>query len=209
GSSYDSRVPDPPTHLAFISAASTNSKWPTADSKCQPSSVSYTTTSSSADASGNVLENVLHSFVAEEMQCFLFESIDLEKKAGSKFKFITKMLPGLKINKVRCYSISELGTFCKENVQGKKVGFKESEDMEKGASEVYGMIAGYGDDAVIPAVDAADGIFDDGVFGAAGNGSDGVSVAAGVGADGVSVAAGVGADSVSVASSDATDAETE
>ncbi|GKG47929.1 hypothetical protein Tco_0507414, partial [Tanacetum coccineum] len=57
---------------------------------------------------------------------------------------------------------------------------------EKGASEVYGMIAGYGDDAVIPAVDAA------------GNGSDGVSVAAGVGADGSSAT-----------SSDATDAETQ
>ncbi|GJS79519.1 putative ribonuclease H-like domain-containing protein [Tanacetum coccineum] len=158
----------------------------------------YTTTSSSADASGNVLENVLHSFVAEEMQCFLFESIDLEKKAGSKFKFITKMLPGLKINKVRCYSISELGTFCKENVQGKKVGFKESEDMEKGASEVYGMIAGYVNDAVIPAVDAADGVSTDGIF------ADGVFVATGNGFDGVSVA-----DGVSVTSSDATDAETQ
>ncbi|GKA62553.1 hypothetical protein Tco_0762072 [Tanacetum coccineum] len=79
----------------------------------------------------------------------------------------------------------------------------ESDDMEKGASEVYGMLAGYGDDVVIPAVDAADrvstdGIFDDGVFGAVGNGSDGVSVAAGVGADGVSVT-----------SSNATDAETQ
>ncbi|GKC86281.1 hypothetical protein Tco_1141998 [Tanacetum coccineum] len=65
GSSYDSRVPAAPTHSAFISAASTNSKWSTADSKCQPSSVSYTTTSSSVGASCNVLENVLHSFVAE------------------------------------------------------------------------------------------------------------------------------------------------
>ncbi|GJU05477.1 putative ribonuclease H-like domain-containing protein [Tanacetum coccineum] len=44
--SYDSRVPAAPTHSAFISAASTNSKWSTADSKCQPSSVSYTATSS-------------------------------------------------------------------------------------------------------------------------------------------------------------------
>ncbi|GKF41729.1 hypothetical protein Tco_0125071 [Tanacetum coccineum] len=34
--------------------------------------------------------------------------------------------------------------------------------MEKGASEVYGMIAGYGDDAVIPAVDAV-GVGADGV----------------------------------------------
>ncbi|GKF32560.1 hypothetical protein Tco_0102358, partial [Tanacetum coccineum] len=78
GSSYDSRVPAAPTHLAFISAASTNSKWSTADSKCQPSSVSYTTTSSSADASGNVLENVLHSFVAESnpQQQITYEDFD-------------------------------------------------------------------------------------------------------------------------------------
>ncbi|GKG44019.1 hypothetical protein Tco_0483112, partial [Tanacetum coccineum] len=81
----------------------------------------------------------------------------------------------------------------------------ESEDiMEKGASEVYGMIAGYGDDTIIPTGDAVDGggrdsFSADGVFVAAGNGSDGVSVTAGVGADGVFVAAGVGADGVSVA----------
>ncbi|GKA08708.1 hypothetical protein Tco_0688039 [Tanacetum coccineum] len=53
-------------------------------------------------------------------------------------------------------------------------------------------LPGYGDDVVIPAVDAADGVSTDGIFAtgvfvAAGNGSDGVSVAAGVGADGVSV----------------------
>ncbi|GJR27786.1 putative ribonuclease H-like domain-containing protein [Tanacetum coccineum] len=46
GSSYDSRVPAALTYSAFISAASTNSKWSTAESKCQPSSISYTTTSS-------------------------------------------------------------------------------------------------------------------------------------------------------------------
>ncbi|GKE77423.1 hypothetical protein Tco_1543543, partial [Tanacetum coccineum] len=73
----------------------------------------------------------------------------------------------------------------------------ESEELEKGASEVYGMIAGYGDATIIPTSDAAD------------VGVDGVSVATSVVADGVSVAADVGADSVSVASSDATDAETE
>ncbi|GJR09389.1 ribonuclease H-like domain-containing protein [Tanacetum coccineum] len=78
GSSYDSRVPAAPSHSAFISAASTNSKWSTADSKGQPSSVSYTTTSSSANASGNVLENVLHSFVAESdpQQQITYEDFD-------------------------------------------------------------------------------------------------------------------------------------
>ncbi|GJU12872.1 hypothetical protein Tco_1135268 [Tanacetum coccineum] len=57
---------------------STNSKWSTADSKGQPSTVSYTTTSSSADASGNVIENVLHSFVAESdpQQQITYEDFD-------------------------------------------------------------------------------------------------------------------------------------
>ncbi|GJX26904.1 putative ribonuclease H-like domain-containing protein [Tanacetum coccineum] len=261
GSSYDSRVPAAPTHSAFISAASTNSKWSTADSKCQPSSVSYTTTSSSADASGNVLENVLHSFVAESdpQQQITYEDFDqigkldleeldikwqmamlsvrinrFEKKAGRKFKFNNKDAARFDKKKVRCYQCSELGHFARE-CTGKKVDSKtrysqfkikeldkseepkalvsvdsmlnwsdhESEDMEKGASEVYGMIAGYGDDAVIPAVDAADGVSTDGIF------ADGVFVATGNGFDGVSVAAGVGADGVSVTSSDATDAETQ
>ncbi|GJZ31662.1 putative ribonuclease H-like domain-containing protein [Tanacetum coccineum] len=261
GSSYDSRVPAAPTHSAFISAASTNSKWSTDGSKCQPSSVSYTTTSSSADASGNVIENVLHSFVAESdpQQQITYEDFDqigkldleeldikwqmamlsvrinrFEKKAGRKFKFNNKDAARFDKKKVRCYQCSELGHFARE-CTGKKVDSKtrysqfkikeldkseepkalvsvdsmlnwsdhESEDMEKGASEVYGMIAGYGDDAVIPAVDAADGVSTDGIF------ADGVFVATGNGSDGVSVAAGVGADGVSVTSSDATDAETQ
>ncbi|GJX57133.1 ribonuclease H-like domain-containing protein [Tanacetum coccineum] len=229
GSSYDSRVHAAPSYSAFISAASTNSKWSTADSKGQPSSVSYTTTSSSADASGNVLENVLHSFVAESdpQQQITYEDFDqigkldleeldikwqmamlsvrinrFEKKAGRKFKFNNKDAARFDKKKVRCYQCSELGHFARE-CTGKKVDSKtrysqfkikeldkseepkalvsvdsmlnwsdhESEDMEKGASEVYGMIAGYGDDAVIPAVDAADGVSTDGIF------ADGVFVA--------------------------------
>ncbi|GKF78531.1 hypothetical protein Tco_0234099, partial [Tanacetum coccineum] len=84
----------------------------------------------------------------------------------------------------------------------------KSEDMEKGASEVYGMIAGYGDDTIIPTGDAADGGGRDS-FIADGTDADGVFVAAGTDSDGVFVAADVGVDSVSVATSDATDAETE
>ncbi|GKB06354.1 putative ribonuclease H-like domain-containing protein [Tanacetum coccineum] len=231
GSSYDSRVPAAPTHSAFISAASTNSKWSTADSKGQPSTISYTTTSSSADASGNVLENVLHSFVAESdpQQQITYEDFDqigkldleeldikwqmamlsvrinrFEKKAGRKFKFNNKDAARFDKKKVRCYQCSELGHFARE-CTGKKVDSKtrysqfkikeldkseepkalvsvdsmlnwsdhESEDMEKGASEVYGMIAGYGDDTIIPTGDAADGGGRDSFS------ADGVSVAAG------------------------------
>ncbi|GJZ81265.1 ribonuclease H-like domain-containing protein [Tanacetum coccineum] len=210
GSSYDSRVPAAPSHSAFISAASTNSKWSTADSKGQPSSVSYTTTSSSANALGNLDLEELD--IKWQMAMLSVRINRFEKKAGRKFKFNNKDAARFDKTKVRCYQCSELGHFARE-CTGKKVDSKtrysqfkikeldkseepkalvsvdsmlnwsdhESENMEKGASEVYGMIAGYGDDAVIPAV----------------------------GADGASIAAGVGADGVSVASSDATDAETQ
>ncbi|GJY13065.1 ribonuclease H-like domain, reverse transcriptase, RNA-dependent DNA polymerase [Tanacetum coccineum] len=58
GSSYDSRGTSAPTHSAFISAASTNSKIPA--------------------ASSNVIENVLHSFVAESdpQQQITYEDFD-------------------------------------------------------------------------------------------------------------------------------------
>ncbi|GJS24472.1 putative ribonuclease H-like domain-containing protein [Tanacetum coccineum] len=272
GSSYDSRVPAAPTHSAFISAASTNSKWSTADSKGQPSTVNYTTASSSVDVSGNVLENVLHFFVAESdpKQQITYEDFDqigkmdleeldikwqmamllvrinrFKKKAGRKFKFNNNDSARFDKSKVKCYQCLELGHFARE-CYGKKVDSKtryskfkikemdkseepkalvsvdsilnwsdhESEELEKGASEVYGMITGYGDDIIIPTGDAANGggrdsSSADGVFVNAGNDAEGGFVAAGNDSDGVFVAAGVDADSVSVASSDATDAETE
>ncbi|GJV78585.1 reverse transcriptase domain-containing protein [Tanacetum coccineum] len=71
------RVPAAPTHSAFISAASTNSKWSLLIPKV-PTTLYYTTPSSSADASGNVLENVLHSFVAKSdpQQQITYEDFD-------------------------------------------------------------------------------------------------------------------------------------
>ncbi|GJU73395.1 putative ribonuclease H-like domain-containing protein [Tanacetum coccineum] len=136
-------------HKGYDSSSTNSSVGATADSKCQPSSVSYTTTSSSADASGNVLENVLHSFVAESdpQQQITYEDFDQIGNYAARFDK----------KKVMCYQCSELGHFARESI-GKKVDSKTSEDIEKGAFEVYGMIAGYGDDAVIPAVDAADGV---------------------------------------------------
>ncbi|GJW94120.1 hypothetical protein Tco_0173792 [Tanacetum coccineum] len=62
GSSYDSRGTSAPTHSAFVSAASTNSKMTYPD---QSHSTTFTTTSSIPAASSNVIESVLHSFVAE------------------------------------------------------------------------------------------------------------------------------------------------
>ncbi|GJX71613.1 hypothetical protein Tco_0308784 [Tanacetum coccineum] len=51
-----------PTHSAFISATSTNSKMSYPD---QSHSTTFTSASTSPAASSNVIENVLHSFVAE------------------------------------------------------------------------------------------------------------------------------------------------
>ncbi|GKD68830.1 ribonuclease H-like domain-containing protein, partial [Tanacetum coccineum] len=160
------------------------------------------------DASGNVFENVLHSFVAESdpQQQITYEDFDqigkFEKKAGRKFKFNNKDAARFDRKKVRCYQCSELRHFARE-CTWKKVDSKTSEDMEKGASEVYGMIAGYRDDTIIPIGDAADG------GGRDSSSADGVFVAAANDSDGVFVAVGVGADGVSVTSSDAIDAETQ
>ncbi|GJX09504.1 reverse transcriptase domain-containing protein [Tanacetum coccineum] len=58
GSSYDSRGTSAPTHSAFISVASTNSKMSYPD---QSHSTTFTSASSSPAASSNVIENVLTS----------------------------------------------------------------------------------------------------------------------------------------------------
>ncbi|GJY62779.1 putative ribonuclease H-like domain-containing protein [Tanacetum coccineum] len=75
GSSYDSRGTSAPTHSAFISAASTNSKMSYPE---QSHSTTFTSASSSPAASSNVIENVLHSFVAESdpQQQITYEDFD-------------------------------------------------------------------------------------------------------------------------------------
>ncbi|GJW09548.1 reverse transcriptase domain-containing protein [Tanacetum coccineum] len=73
--SYDSRGTSAPTHSAFISAASTNSKMSYPE---QSHSTTFTFASSSPAASSNVIENVLHSFVAESdpQQQITYEDFD-------------------------------------------------------------------------------------------------------------------------------------
>ncbi|GJZ39507.1 ribonuclease H-like domain-containing protein, partial [Tanacetum coccineum] len=140
-SSYDSRVTSAPTHSAFISAASTNSKLSYADSQNQSPSITYTTATSSTVASNNVIESVLHSFVAESdpQQQITYEDFDqirkldleeldikwqmamlfvrinrFEKKAGRKMKFNNKDAARFDKKKVKCYKCSELGHFARE-----------------------------------------------------------------------------------------------
>ncbi|GJU39878.1 putative ribonuclease H-like domain-containing protein [Tanacetum coccineum] len=197
GSSYDSRGTSAPTHSAFVSAASTNSKMTYPD---QSHSTTFTTASSIPAASSNVIESVLHSFVAESdpQQQITYEDFDqigkmdleeldikwqmamlsvrinrFEKKAGRKMKFNNKDAARFDKGKVKCYKCSELGHFARE-CTGKQVDSKaryssfklqelnkgeetkallsvdsmvnwsdhEGEDVEKGAAQVYGMIAG-------------------------------------------------------------------
>ncbi|GJV99775.1 putative ribonuclease H-like domain-containing protein [Tanacetum coccineum] len=156
-------------------------------------------------ASSNVMENVLHSFVAESdpQQQITYEDFDqiekmdleeldikwqmamlsvrinrFEKKAGRKMKFNNKDAARFDKKKVKYYKCSELGHFARE-CTGKKLDSKaryssfklkeldkieepkallsvdsmlnwsdhEGEDVENGAAQVYGMIAGAEEDA--------------------------------------------------------------
>ncbi|GJY94873.1 putative ribonuclease H-like domain-containing protein, partial [Tanacetum coccineum] len=211
-----------PTHSAFISAASTNSKMSYPD---QSYSTTFTSTSSSPTASSNVIENVLHSFVAESnpQQQITYEDFDqigkldleeldikwqmamlsvrinrFEKKAGRKMKFNNKDAARFDKKKVKCYKCSELGHFARE-CTGKQLDSKaryssfklkeldkteepkallsvdsmlnwsdhEGEDVESGAAQVYGMIAGAEEDAADSATDDVAGDVADGVSNAA------------------------------------------
>ncbi|GKB53336.1 putative ribonuclease H-like domain-containing protein [Tanacetum coccineum] len=222
GSSYDSRGTSAPTHSAFISAASTNSKMSYPD---QSHSTTFTSASSSPTASSNVIENVLHSFVAESdpQQQITYEDFDqigkldleeldikwqmamlsvrinrFEKKAGRKMKFNNKDAARFDKKKVKCYKCSELGHFARE-CTGKQLDSKaryssfklkeldkseepkallsvdsmlnwsdhEGEDVENGAAQVYGMIAGAEEDAAGSATGNATGDVADDVSNAA------------------------------------------
>ncbi|GJZ37893.1 putative ribonuclease H-like domain-containing protein [Tanacetum coccineum] len=222
GSSYDSRGTSAPTHSAFISAASTNSKMSYPD---QSHSTTFTSASSSPAASSNVIENVLHSFVAESdpQQQITYEDFDqigkldleeldikwqmamlsvrinrFEKKAGRKMKFNNKDAARFDKKKVKCYKCSELGHFARE-CTGKQLDSKaryssfklkeldkteepkallsvdsmlnwsdhKGEDVENGAAQVYGMIAGAEEDAAGSATGNATGDVADDVSNAA------------------------------------------
>ncbi|GJX70583.1 ribonuclease H-like domain-containing protein [Tanacetum coccineum] len=180
GSSYDSRGTSAPTHSAFISAASTNSKMSYADSQNQSPSITFTTASSSADTSSNVIESVLHSFVAESdpQQQITYEDFDQIRKLDLEELDIKWQCFLFDKKKVKCYKCSELGHFAREctrkqlDSKARYSAFKlkeldkseepkallsvdsmlnwsdhEGEDEEKGAAQVYGMIAGDDDDA--------------------------------------------------------------
>ncbi|GJU48615.1 putative ribonuclease H-like domain-containing protein [Tanacetum coccineum] len=200
GSSYDSRGTSAPTHSAFISAASTNSKMSYPD---QSHSTTFTSASSSPTASSNVMENIgkldLEELDIKWQMAMLFVRINIfEKKVRRKMKFNNKDAARFDKKKVKCYKCSELGHFARE-CTGKQLDSKaryssfklkeldkseepkallsvdsmlnwsdhEGEDVENGAAQVYGMIAGAEDDAAGSATGDATGDVADDVSNAA------------------------------------------
>ncbi|GKC58915.1 hypothetical protein Tco_1086513, partial [Tanacetum coccineum] len=174
GSSYDSRGISAPTHSAFISDASTNSKMSNADSQNQSPLITFTTASSSTHTSSNVIESVLHSFVAESdpQQQITYEDFDqigkldleeldikwqmamlsvrinrFEKKAGRKMKFNNRDAARFDKKKVpkALLSVDSMLNWSDH----------EGEDEEKGVAQIYWMIAGDDDDAAGDVFDAA------------------------------------------------------
>nr|GEU38672.1 ribonuclease H-like domain-containing protein [Tanacetum cinerariifolium] len=150
GSSYGSRSTTvAPTHSAFIGAASTNTKMVYSDQPSYSSLIFYTPV-----PSGSIMEDVLHSFVAEnkptqQLAYEDFEQVDQLEMEELDIKWqITKD--------------QQLGHFAREcNV--KKVdekarysAFKISETEE--AQQVYGLMARFESDFAIPAGNAAGGV---------------------------------------------------
>ncbi|GJV10414.1 putative ribonuclease H-like domain-containing protein [Tanacetum coccineum] len=121
GSSYDSRGTSAPTHSAFISAASTNSK------------MSY------ADSQNQSLLPLLH-------QVLILLAI-FEKKAGRKMKFNNNDAARYSAFKLKELDKSEEPKALLSVDSMLNWSDHEGEDEEKGAAQVYGMIAGDDDDA--------------------------------------------------------------
>ncbi|GJV76340.1 putative ribonuclease H-like domain-containing protein [Tanacetum coccineum] len=115
GSSYDSRGTFAPTHSAFISDASTNSKMSYADSQNQSPSITFTIASSSTDTSSNIRKLDLEELDIKWQMAMLFVRINsFEKKAGRKMKFNNRDAARFDKKKVKCYKCSELGHFARE-----------------------------------------------------------------------------------------------
>ncbi|GJV64033.1 ribonuclease H-like domain-containing protein [Tanacetum coccineum] len=136
GHSYSVKAAAAPTHSAFIGAASSGSKPTYSDQQRIVPSVSQT-----SGRSDNIMECVLHSFVAEneQDQDMIYEDFDqvdqlemeemdlkwqmamlslrinrFEKKAGRKMNYNNQQPARFDRRKVRCYKCLQLGHFARE-----------------------------------------------------------------------------------------------
>ncbi|GJR39174.1 putative ribonuclease H-like domain-containing protein [Tanacetum coccineum] len=136
GHSYGVKVAGAPTHSAFIGTACSGSKPTYSDQQSIVPSVSQT-----SGRSDNVMECVLHSFVAEneQDQDMIYEDFDqvdqlemeemdlkwqmamlslrinrFEKKAGRKMNYNNQQPARFDRRKVRCYKCLQLGHFARE-----------------------------------------------------------------------------------------------
>ncbi|GJW53433.1 putative ribonuclease H-like domain-containing protein, partial [Tanacetum coccineum] len=136
GHSYGVKAAAAPTHSAFIRAASSGSKLTYSDQQSIVPSVYQT-----SGRSDNIMECVLHSFVAknEPDQDMIYEDFDqvdqlemeeldlkwqmamlslrinrFEKKAGRKMNYNNKQPARFDRRKVRCYKCLQLGHFARE-----------------------------------------------------------------------------------------------
>nr|GEX97806.1 ribonuclease H-like domain-containing protein [Tanacetum cinerariifolium] len=132
-----------PSHYAFVSATSTSKKMPYGDSPNHSSTTTYSVLSNSKTGShrtGNVIEDVLQSFVAdtepeqlaykdlEQIEKLDLEEMDLkwqmamlsvrvhkfEQKARKKINFDKKESARFNKQKVRCYKCQQRGHFARE-----------------------------------------------------------------------------------------------
>ncbi|GKA06828.1 ribonuclease H-like domain-containing protein, partial [Tanacetum coccineum] len=133
-SSYDSRGTSAPTHSAFISAASTNSKMSYPD---QSHSTTFTSTSSNHYEDFDQIGKLdLEELDIKWQMAMLSVRINrFEKKAGRKMKFNNKDAARFDKKKVKCYKCSELVTLL-GNVQGNSWILKQGKEMETGAAHV-------------------------------------------------------------------------
>nr|GEY83350.1 hypothetical protein [Tanacetum cinerariifolium] len=174
GSSYGSRSTTvAPTHAAFIGAVSTNTKMVYSDQPSYSSSISYTPV-----PSGSIMEDVLHSFVAEnkptqQLDYEDFEQVDQLEMEELDIKWKMAML-SLRINKEcnvkkvdekarhSAFKISEVKT--KEPKAMVSVDSMlnwndhDAENKTEEAEQVYGLMAGFESDFAVPAGNAGGGV---------------------------------------------------
>nr|GFC10276.1 hypothetical protein [Tanacetum cinerariifolium] len=144
GSSYGSRCTTvAPTHSAFIGAASTNTKMVYSDQPSHSSSITYTSAHS-----GSIMEDVLHSFVAENEPTQQLAYEDFEqlghfarqrnvKKVDEKARYFAFKISEVKTKEPK--AMVSIDSMLNWNEH-------EAENKTKEGEQVYGLMDGFKSD---------------------------------------------------------------